>query len=127
VAAPDAGPWRIERLVLDSGESPVQTFLEGLTGEDRADAFALLELLAESGNGLRMPHSKPLGGGLFELRGRQVRIFYVFRRDRRAVLLDGLVKKRGDIPSTALKRVRRHQRQLEAAEAREQRGRQGRG
>ncbi len=119
MTAPAAGPWwRIERLVLDTGESPVQTFLEGLTGEDRVDALALLKLLAESGNTLRLPHSKPLGGGLFELRGRQVRMFYVFRRGRRAVLLDGMVKKRGDIPPTVLKRVRRYQRELEVAEAR---------
>jgi len=66
-----------------------------------------------------LPHSKSLGKGLFELRGRQVRIFYAFRRDHRAVLLDGMVKKRGDVPPTVLKRVRRYQRELEAAEARE--------
>ncbi len=118
MTAPAAGPWRIERLVLDSGESPVQAFLEGLAGEDRVDALALLKLLAESGNALRMPHSKPLGEGLFELRGRQVRIFYVFRRGHRVVLLDGMIKKRGDIPSAVLKRMRRYQRELEAAETR---------
>jgi len=89
VTTPTAGPWRIERLVLDTGESPVQTFLEGLTGEDRVDGLALIKLLAESGNALRMPPSKPLGQGLFELRGRQVQIFYAFQHGHRAVLLDG--------------------------------------
>lgn len=112
------GAWRVERLVLDSGDSPAQTFMEGLEGEDRVAAFALVKLLAESGNALRMPHSKPLGEGLFELRGRQVRIFYVFRPDRRIILLDGMIKKRGDIPSTVLKRLRRFQRELDATEAR---------
>lgn len=101
------------------GRSPVQAFLEGLTGEDRVDGLALLKLLAERGNTLRLPHSKPLGGELFELRGRQVRIFYAFRPGRRAVLLDGVVKKREDIPPAVLQRVRRYLRALEAAEARE--------
>jgi hypothetical protein len=50
-------PWTLERFVLDSGESPVRTFLEGLDGRDRVDALALLKLLAEQGNGLKMPHS----------------------------------------------------------------------
>jgi len=113
-----AGPWKVERLVLDTGESPVQAFLEGLTGEDRIDALALLKLLAQSGNALRMPHSKALSEGLFELRGRQVRIFYVFRPGHRIILLDGMVKKRGDIPPAVIKRVRRYQRDFEEAEAR---------
>ena len=61
-------PWTLERFVLDSGESPVRAFLEGLGGRERVDALALLRLLAEQGNTLKMPHSKPLGEGLFELR-----------------------------------------------------------
>lgn len=116
--AASTGSWKVERLVLDTGESPVQAFLEDLTGEDRIDAFALLKLLAQSGNALRMPHSKALGGGLFELRGRRVRVFYVFRSGQRVVLLDGMVKKRGDIPPAVIKRARRYQRELEDAEAR---------
>jgi hypothetical protein len=58
-----APPWTLERFVLDSGESPARAFLEGLGGRDRVDALALLKLLAEQGNALKMPHSKPLGGG----------------------------------------------------------------
>jgi hypothetical protein len=111
-----APPWTLERFVLDSGESPVRVFLEDLGGRDRVDALALLRLLAEQGNTLKMPHSKPLGEGLFELRAGPVRLFYTFRPGRRIVLLDGLVKKRQDIPPEMLKRVRRYQRALETAE-----------
>jgi hypothetical protein len=39
-------PWTLERFVLDSGESPVRTFLEGLGGQDRVDALAVAKLLA---------------------------------------------------------------------------------
>jgi hypothetical protein len=42
----------------------------------------------------------------------------VFRPKRRVILLDGMIKKRGDIPSTVLKRLRRFQRELDATEAR---------
>ncbi len=35
-----------------------------------ADYARLIELLVEHGPNLRMPHSKALGGGLFELRPR---------------------------------------------------------
>jgi hypothetical protein len=108
--------WTLERFVLDSGESPVRAFLEALGGRDRIDALALLRLLAEQGNALKMPHSKPLGAGLFELRAGPVRLFYTFRPGRRIVLLDGLVKKRQEIPPGVLKRVRRYQRALETAE-----------
>lgn len=104
--------------MLDSGESPARAFLEALGGRDRVDALALLKLLVEQGNALKMPHSKPLGGGLFELRVGPVRVFYTFRPGRRIVLLDGLVKKRQDIPSGVLTRVRRYQRALEMAERR---------
>jgi Phage derived protein Gp49-like (DUF891) len=62
------------------------------------DALALLKLLAAQGNALKMPHSKPLGGGLFELRVGPERLFYTFCPGHRIVLLDGLVKKRQDIP-----------------------------
>jgi len=63
-------------------------------------------LLADRGNQLRPPRSKPLGDGLFEMRGQQVRIFYTFRPARRIVLLDAMVKKRDNIPSDVLARVR---------------------
>jgi hypothetical protein len=58
---------------------------------------------------LREPISKALGDGLFELRGRTsgIRIFYAFKPGRVIVLLDGLIKKRGDIPPRELARLRR--------------------
>ena len=76
--------------------------------DDRAfkEARALIDLLADRGNQLRPPRSKPLGDGLFEMRGQQVRIFYTFRPGRRIVLLDAMVKKRDDIPSDVLAQVR---------------------
>jgi hypothetical protein len=104
--------WTINDYTTASGDSPVRAFLSGLRGQDRVEAFALIQLLAERGNTLRRPHSRPLGGGLFELRGTQVRIFYVLRPQRRIVLLGGMLKKRGDIPPAVLQRLRKMQREI---------------
>lgn len=95
--------------MLPSGAVPVLTFLQGLSGDAKTEAIALLKLVAERGNSLREPISKALGEGLFELRGRTsgVRIFYTFKPGQMIVLLDGLVKKRGDIPGRDLERLRR--------------------
>ena len=87
-------------------------FMVSLEGRDRAEAIALVKLLEEQGNMLRRPRSGSLGEGLFELRGNQVRIFYMFLPNRVAVLLDGEIKKRDDIPAKTLARVRGYQREV---------------
>jgi hypothetical protein len=100
--------WEVE----EHGTS-VRAFISGLT-DDRAfdEAAALIKLVRERGNLLRKPRSEPLGNGLFELRGKQVRIFYVFRPGRRIVLLDGMIKKRDDIPPDVLNRLRQLQKEV---------------
>jgi hypothetical protein len=100
--------WRVE----EHG-TRVRDFLSALN-DNRAfdEAAALIKLVRERGNTLREPRSKSLGDGLFELRGKSVRIFYIFRPDRRVVLLDGMVKKRTDIPLDVIERLRRFQREV---------------
>ena len=107
-----AGTWTIDDYTTASGESPVRAFLSGLQGRDRVEAFALLKLLEERGNILKLPHSRSLGEGLCELRGSQVRIFYVFRPQRRILLPDGMLKKRGDIPAAVLKCLRKLRKEI---------------
>lgn len=87
----------------------VRGFLSQLDRRDFREAAALIRMLEARGNQVREPRSKALGGGLFELRGDQVRIYYVFRPGRRVVLLDGFIKKRGDIPSALMRRLRQLQ------------------
>ena len=99
----------LDEYVTEQGESPIRNFLSGLDTPDRVEAFALIQLARERGNTLRLPHSKALGNGLHELRGKQVRIFYMFQPGRRIILIDGMLKKRDDIPSAELKRLRKIQ------------------
>jgi hypothetical protein len=94
--------WKIE----EHRDAVRKLFKELLDPRDHADAAALLEWLRIRGNQLREPQSKSLGEGLFELRGKQVRIFYVFRPGRRAVVLGGMVKKQTEIPPDLLNRMR---------------------
>jgi hypothetical protein len=98
-----ATKWNIEHH-----GNALAKFLAGLRDEQNLfEAAALIEYLQTSGNELREPRSKSLGNGLFELRGKQVRIFYVFRPGNRIVLLDGMLKKRTDIPVRMVRRLRR--------------------
>jgi phage-related protein len=109
------GGWTIEEYTRPDGESPFQTFFNGLTGRHLDDAVALLLALREHGNMLRPPRSKQVENNLFELRGYQVRIFYIFRPGRRMVLLDGIIKKTNEIPKQDLKRVRQFKREVEGS------------
>jgi hypothetical protein len=104
--------WTIEEYRTEQGESLIRVFLSGLEGQTKVDAFALIKLVRERRNTLRLPHSKPLGEGLHELRKGPVRIFYVFRPGRRIMLLDGMLKKRGDIPPAMVKRLRQIQEKI---------------
>ena len=106
--------WTIEEYVTARGENLVLVFLSRQSGKVKAEAIALLKLLKEHGYLLGMPHSRALGEGLFELRGTQVRIFYMFRPGRRITLLDGMLKKQDRIPARVLGRLRRFQREVAA-------------
>lgn len=102
------------RWEVEEHGTRVRDFISGLTDVRAFDeGAALIKLVRERGNLLRKPRSAPLGGGLFELRGEQVRIFYIFRPRHRIVLLDGMVKKRNDIPHDVLERVRQLQKGVE--------------
>jgi len=111
-----AGAWTVGEFVMDSGHCPIRQFLAGLTGRHDQEALALLAALREFGAALRPPRSKLVETGLFELRGHQVRMFYMFRPGRRIVLLDGIIKKQDEIPRDVLKRVRRYMKEVEASE-----------
>ena len=104
--------WTVDVYETEAGERPAWSFIARLTGRDRVEAVALVKLLEERGNTLRRPHSGALGDGLFELRGKQVRLFYMFRPRRVVVLLDGEIKKRDEVPKRTLARLRGYQKEV---------------
>jgi len=99
--------WSIEDVRNARGEGIARKFVAALDGVNADEAKALLKTLAERGNDLGMPDPRSLGAGLFELRGNEVRIFYCFRPGRRIVLVDAMLKKRTDVPTDVLERLRK--------------------
>lgn len=79
-------------------EPEVERWLQSLPPESFGPAASRIDYLAEQGSALRMPRSRSLGDGLFELRfdlGRSAqRITFFFAGDRRIVLLTVFRKQR---------------------------------
>jgi phage-related protein len=82
-----------------------------------ADYARIVELLTEFGPNLRMPHSRAMGGGLFELRprGREGigRAFYCFAVGQRVVILHAFVKKTQETPEQELRIARKRMKEVQ--------------
>ena len=76
----------------------VETWYATLKSKDKAMADRAFDRLAEQGPGLRMPHARPLGGGLGELRftgeGTARRVTYYIDVQRRIITLTTFRKQR---------------------------------
>ncbi|MDH4287365.1 MAG: type II toxin-antitoxin system RelE/ParE family toxin [Aquincola sp.] len=81
-----------------------------------ADYAHLVELLIEYGPNLRLPHSRAMGDGLFELRPRGRsgigRAFYCFLVGKRVVLVHAFVKKTQQTPDKELRLARKRMKEL---------------
>lgn len=81
-----------------------------------ADYARIAELLMEHGPDLRLPHSRPFGRGLLELRpkGRSGigRALYFFLKGRRAVVLHAFIKKSQETPDRDLKLARKRMKEV---------------
>jgi phage-related protein len=96
---------------LEYFHSRVRTEIENWPDGILADYARIAELLMEFGPNLRMPHSRAMGGGLFELRprGREGigRVFYCFVIGQRVVILHAFIKRTQDTPEQELKIARK--------------------
>jgi phage-related protein len=82
-----------------------------------ADYVRLVELLAEHGPNLRLPHSRAMGDGLFELRPRGRtgigRAFYCFVVGKRVIVLHAFIKKSQQTPDAELKTARKRLKEVQ--------------
>jgi phage-related protein len=96
-----------ERVLAEIESSPVDVL---------ADYARLVELLAEYGPSLRLPHSRAFGDGLFELRPRGRtgigRAFYCFVVGKRVTVLHASMKKTQQTPDRELKLARKRLKEL---------------
>jgi phage-related protein len=81
-----------------------------------ANYARLIELLVEFGPDVRMPHSRAMGGGLFELRprGREGigRVLYCYASGQRVVVLHAFVKKAKSTPERELAMARKRMKEV---------------
>ena len=111
--------WHLEPYLTVSGKSPVDDFIDSLSGKDKRKVSFSLMLLQQMGTQLRMPHARSLQGysGLFELRcqhGSNIqRILYVHQIGKTFLLLHGFTKKTQKTPisdiNLALERFKDYQ------------------
>ncbi|MGI5940137.1 MAG: type II toxin-antitoxin system RelE/ParE family toxin [Thermoleophilia bacterium] len=85
-----------------------------------ADYARLVELLIEFGPMLKMPHSRPLGDGLFELRPRGPegigRAVYCFLVGQRVVMLHAFIKKTQATPRSDIAVARKRMKEVSDAQ-----------
>ena len=83
--------WKIDYYYPNEKQvSSVENFFNQLTREQLKSLAKELKLLELCGNTLKLPHSKSLGHGLFELRERKFgyRIYYTFCKNQIIILLN---------------------------------------
>jgi len=90
--------------------------IESWPADILADYARIAELLMGHGPNLRLPHSRAVGEGLFELmpRGKAGigRAFYCFLMGRRAVVLHAFVKKSQQTPDPELRLARKRMKEV---------------
>lgn len=85
--------------------------IESWPADILADYARLVELLVAHGPALKLPHSRAMGGGLFELRPRGRdgigRALYCFLAGRRITVVHAFIKKTPATPPEELRQARR--------------------
>ena len=102
---------------IDYFHQRVLTEVESWPVDVLADYARLIELLAQHGPSLRLPHSKAFGDGLFELRPRGRsgigRAFYCFLVGKRIVVVHAFIKKTRETPDKELKLARKRVKEVQ--------------
>ena len=102
--------WQVEYYIKDSGESPVEDFIDTLHPKHSAKVLWEIDLLKKLGTNIKEPYAKSIKGdkykGLWELRIQQgsdvSRVFYFLPVGNKFILLHGFLKKTNKTPSSEL-------------------------
>jgi len=99
--------WSIDYYVTPSNRIPVKNFIDSLSFKSQVKVYNTLELLAEFGLRLGLPHAKKVTGTrLWELRvlgEKSLRFFYLAKAGKSFLFLHGFVKKSPKIPKKEIK------------------------
>jgi len=90
----------IIKYIDTAAEEKIEKFIDTLQDATKAKILYGYELLMQYGSRVGMPHSKNLGGGLYELRIRgreEIRIFYTIKNN--VIVLSAFKKKTKKTPN----------------------------
>ena len=94
------------------GTKPAKDFIAELEPKMRAKMLRMVDMLEKNGADLRLPYSKHLDEGIFELRAKVgsniSRVLYFFVVGRRAVLTHGFIKKTDKTPPFEIQRAKNY-------------------
>ena len=106
----------MDEYVVEYFNSRVRDTIEEWPSDVTADFGRILELVTIHGPNLRMPYSRAMGDGLFELRARgssgHARALYCFRAGRRVIVLHAFRKKTRQTADHDLALARRRLKEL---------------
>ena len=96
----------------DTGESPVEDFLDSLNDKMRAKMLMSIRIIRENGYQTRMPYSEELEDGIFELRAKVgtdiSRVLYFFMIGWKVILTNGFIKKTQKTPHEEIERAKKY-------------------
>lgn len=92
------------------GTEPAKEFLNNLDIKMQAKMARTIQILQDNGTALREPYSKPLEGGIFELRAKVgsdiSRVLYFFFVGKKVILTNGFIKKTQKTPKAEIERAK---------------------
>ena len=104
--------YNIEFYSLNNGEEPAKTFIYNLEPKMKAKIIKILDMLQKNGPILRMPYSRFLGDGIFEIRAKSgtniSRILYFFVVDGKIILTNGFIKKTMKTPKSEIEKAKKY-------------------
>ena len=94
------------------GKCPVKEFIGNQEVKMRAKIYRNLLLLEELGNNLRLPYSRHLDDGIFELRTQLAnnitRVLYFFVIDKEIIITNGFTKKTQETPPSEIELAKKY-------------------
>lgn len=102
----------VEYYRKENGKCPFEEFVDALPERLQFKIMEGVEMLSKGGTAVRAPLSKPLGGGLFELRvdfgSLASRSFFFFIAGGRAIITSGFIKKSQKTPRRELRMAKEY-------------------
>ena len=107
-------PLNIIFYEQEDGTRPAEEFIESMDEKLRSKMKVVIDMLKVRGRWLRLPHSRNLENGIYELRAQigtnAARVLYFFVTGKNAILTNGFIKKTQKTPANELKKAKQYMR-----------------